>query len=98
MLPDELVFEPYGLSGDTAKRYLVSERIYPERLPPIEYPSSMAVRCVSEGWLSYKGRAYRVNQAFSGYRVGLSPSDQDGVLHVFFCRHRIGQIKVAPDN
>jgi transposase InsO family protein len=81
-----------------AKRYLVSERIYPERLPPIEYPSSMTVRCVSEGWLSYRGRAYRVNQAFSGYRVGLSPSDQEGVLHVFFCRHRIGQINVAPDN
>jgi len=81
-----------------AKRYLVSERIYPERLPPIEYPSSMAVRCVSEGWLSYRGRAYRVNQAFSGYRLGLSPSDQDGLLHVFFCRHRIGQINVAPDN
>ena len=39
-----------------AKRYLVSDRIYPERLPPIEYPSSMAARCVSEGWLSYKGR------------------------------------------
>jgi transposase InsO family protein len=81
-----------------AKRYLVSERIYPERLPPIEYPSSMTVRCVSEGWLSYKGRAYRVNKAFSGYRVGLSPSDQDGLLHVFFCRHRIGQITVPIDN
>lgn len=81
-----------------AKRYLVSERIYPERLPPIEYPSSMAVRCVSEGWLSYKGRAYRINKAFSGYRLGLSPSAQDGMLHVFFCRHRIGQINVAIDN
>jgi len=81
-----------------AKRYLVSERIYPERLPPIDYPSSMTVRCVSEGWLSYKGRAYRVNKAFSGYRVGLSPSDQDGLLHVFFCRHRIGHINVAIDN
>jgi transposase InsO family protein len=81
-----------------AKRYLVSDRIYPERLPPIEYPSSMAVRCVSEGWLSYKGRAYRINKAFSGYRVGLSPTDQDGVLDVFFCRHCVGQINVALDN
>ena len=81
-----------------AKRYLVSERIYPERLPPIDYPSSMTVRCVSEGWISYKGRAYRVNKAFSGYRLGLSHTDHDGVLDLFFCRHRIGQINVAIGN
>ena len=81
-----------------AKRYLVSERIYPERLPSIDYPLSMTVRCVSEGWISYKGRAYRVNKAFSGYRIGLSHTDQDGVLDLFFCRHRIGQINVAIDD
>lgn len=81
-----------------AKRYLISPRTYPERLPPIEYPESMAVRGVSYGWLSYKGREYRINKAFSGYRVGLCPSDVDGVLNVFFCRHCIGQIDIRIDN
>ena len=81
-----------------AKRYLVSERTYPERLPPIEYPTTMTVRCVSDGRLSYKGREYRINKAFSGYRLALCPSDEDGVLNVFFCRHRIGQIDIRIDN
>lgn len=81
-----------------AQRYLVSERSYPEQLPPIEYPTTMIVRGVSHGRLSYKGREYRINKAFSGYRVGLCPSDQDGVLNVFFCRYCIGQIDTTIDN
>lgn len=78
-----------------ARHYAVSERSYPEQLPPIEYPSTMAVRSVSYGCFSYKGREFRINKAFSGYRVGLSSSDQDGILNVFFCQHRIGQINLA---
>jgi len=78
-----------------AKCYAVSVRTYPEQLPPIEYPEHMVVRRVYQGKLWYQSRYYRINKAFSGYSVGLSPAHQDGVLDVFFCNHRIDQINIA---
>ncbi len=77
-----------------AKCYAVSVRTYPEQLPPIEYPEHMVVRRVYQGKLWYQSRYYRINKAFSGYSVGLSPAHQDGVLDVFFCNHRIDQINI----
>jgi transposase InsO family protein len=75
------------------KRYRSSERSYPEQLSAIEYATGMAVRKVDkEGWLSYQGREYRVNKAFYGYRIGLAPTEVDGVLDVYFSRQRVGQI------
>ena len=76
-----------------ATRYASSGRDYPEQLSAIEYPDSMAVRKVcAGGWISYGGREYRFSKAFEGYPIGLGHTNVDGVLDVYFCRHRVGQI------
>ena len=62
-----------------AQHYVNSDRCYPEQFPPIDYPSYMHARSVSDGAFSFKGREYRINKAFSGYRVGLHHAQQDGI-------------------
>jgi transposase InsO family protein len=74
------------------KRYRASERCYPQTLLPIEYDESFIVRKVQQdGIIYYKGKEYRVGQAFGGNRVGLKESD-DGLIDVFFCHQRVVKI------
>lgn len=82
-----------------ASRYTPSPRGFPETLPPIEYGPGDVVRKVQDqGWLSYRGRAYRVPKAFKGYPVALRPTDRDGELEVYFCRDRIAVLNLGnPD-
>src|SRR5699024_8255023 len=76
-------------------RYEPSPRAFPETLPPIDYPASMAVRKVdTNGKLSYHGRTLRVSKALRGYPVGLAPSETEGVIEVYFCHHRVAQINL----
>jgi transposase InsO family protein len=71
-------------------RFRPSPRPFPETLPAIEYGPDDRVRKVqAKGELHYRGRAFNIGHAFHGYPVALRPSDQDGVLDVFFCQHRI---------
>jgi len=76
-----------------ASRYQPSLRAFPATLPPIGYPTGMAVRRVQQGGqLSVHGRTLRVPKAFAGYPVGLHPTETDGVFTVWFCSHRITQL------
>lgn len=76
-----------------ASRYQVSPRPFPETLPPIEYGPDDLVRRVQQGGVVHvRGREYLVGKAFHGYPVALRPTDQDGMLAVFFCHHRIATI------
>ena len=76
-----------------ASRYQPSLRAFPATLPPIVYPTGMAVRRVQQGGqLSVQGRTLRVPKAFAGYPVGLQPTETDGVFTVWFCSHRITQL------
>ncbi len=76
-----------------AARYRPSLRAFPATLPPIAYPSGMAVRQVQQGGqLSFQGRTPRVPKAFAGYPVGVQPTATDGVFEVWFCQHRITQL------
>ncbi len=83
-----------------AARYRPSERAYPEKLEPIEYPAEgregvVAIRKVQYGGvIHYKGREWQVSKAFHSYRVALKQSEEggEGVLDIYFCRHPIGQI------
>ncbi len=74
-------------------RYRESPRSFPERLPVWEYGPGDQVRKVQvEGWLSFRGREFRVSKAFRGQAVALRPTLNDGVWEVFFGPHRIAQI------
>jgi hypothetical protein len=78
-----------------AECYYPSERSFPETLPPIEYDTGDPVRKVQQGGkISFKGKEYKLPKAFVGYPVALRYTTTDGVLDVYFCHHRIGQLNL----
>lgn len=81
-----------------ASRYKVSERRFPENLPPIDYPPGVEVRKVQAGgWLSLGGKEYKVPKAFRGQPVALTPGEVDGLMEVWFCNHIVAKIDLNSD-
>ena len=79
-----------------AHRFRPSERPFPERLPPIEYPAGLEVRRVQiDGRISFAGRSWFISRAFGGHPVALQPTDRDGLLDVLFCRFKVAKINLA---
>lgn len=80
-----------------ASRYQPSPRPFPEVLPPVEYGPDDIVRIVHRsGQVLYRNRAHFVSQALRGQRVALRPTQVDGVLAVYFCQHRMGELDLRP--
>lgn len=76
-------------------RYQASPRGFPERLPRWEYGPADQVRQVqAAGWISFRGREFRLSKAFRGERVALRPTLTDGVWEVFFGPHGIARIDI----
>jgi hypothetical protein len=86
-----------ALNLDTpAQHYQLSQRMYPEILPPVEYNIGEIVRKVQNtGDVTYHDREYRVGKGLIGQHVVLRPTDTDGVFDVFFCTYRARQIDVS---
>ncbi len=79
-----------------ASRYQPSPRVYPERLPPIEYGPADIVRKVRNyGHFKYLGREYHIGSAFYGLHVALRYTASDGVMDVYFCQQRIRTINLT---
>jgi transposase InsO family protein len=79
-----------------ASRYRVSPRPYPEVLPALEYAPGDAVRKVQQGgWISYRGRDYRLPEAFVGQPVALRPQADADALAVWFAEHRLGLLDLG---
>lgn len=80
-----------------ASRYRPSVRIMPERLPQIEYDSREIVRTVgaTKAYVSFKGRLWKVPQAFYGERLAIRPLTIDGRYGVFFGAHHIANIDLT---
>jgi len=75
------------------ERYRASPRPFPERLPPIEYGLGDIVRKVSqEGFVSFKGRPWRIGRAFRDQPIALRATLADGVFSVHFRTHAIATI------
>jgi transposase InsO family protein len=69
-----------------ASRYRISNRPFPERLPPIDYPSDSIVRRVQDkGVITWHQRDYSVGEAFLGHNVAIRPTTTDGIYDVYFC-------------
>lgn len=77
-----------------ASRYKPSSRPMPAKLPAVEYDDGEIVRTVSttKAYISFKGRFWKMPQAFRGERVAIRPKNSDGLFDVCFAAHKIAQI------
>jgi transposase InsO family protein len=77
-----------------ASRYRPSTRPMPKRIPEVQYDENEIVRTVpsTKDYISFKGRFWKVPQAFRGERLAIRPSDTDGSYGVFFARYQIASI------
>jgi transposase InsO family protein len=80
-----------------AQRYRPSLRPFPAKLPKLEYGELEIVRTVpaSRDYISFKGRFWKVPEAFRGERVAIRPRGPDGRYGVFFASHQIATIDLT---
>jgi putative transposase len=69
----------------------------PTRLPEPEYDQNEIVRTVSttKDYISFKGRLWKVPQAFRGERVAVRPRSDDGHYAICFGAREIGTIDLT---
>lgn len=81
-----------------ADRYQRSTRIYPEKMPIIEYEEGEIVRKVhSLGCISYQRHDYYLGEAFQGSYVALREGEDEGHIEVYFNRQKIKKIDLKND-
>jgi putative transposase len=80
-----------------ASRYSPSCRSMPDRLPAVQYDEREIVRTVSttKAYIHFKGRPWKVPQAFRGERLAIRPMTTDGQYAVFFAAHQITTIDLT---
>lgn len=80
-----------------ASRYRPSPRSMPDRLPEVEYEPHEIVRIVgtTKTYVSFKGKLWKVPQAFRGERVAIRPTNTDGQFGIYFGAHQIGNIDLT---
>jgi transposase InsO family protein len=80
-----------------ASRYHPSPRPMPKRLPAPEYDEGEIVRTVprSKDYISFKGRLWKVPQAFRGERLAIRPREKDGLYAICFASHQIATIDLT---
>jgi transposase InsO family protein len=80
-----------------ASRYRPSPRPMPDKTPAVEYDESETLRTVpkSKDYISFKGRLWKLPQAFRGERVAIRPLTRDGRYGVFFASRRIATIDLT---
>jgi transposase InsO family protein len=80
-----------------ASRYRPSARSMPTRLPQVEYDDNDIVRTVgtTKTYVSFKGRLWKVPQAFGGERVAIRLLNEDGQYGIFFGAYHIANIDLT---
>lgn len=82
-----------------ASRYAPSLRSMPTHLPEPDYDTDAdaEVRRVptTKDYIRFRGRFWKVPQAFRGERLALRPDDPDGRYGVYFASYRIGTIDLT---
>ena len=80
-----------------ASRYRASTRSMPAQLPSVAYDAHEIVRTVgtTKAYISFKGRLWKVPQAFYGERLAIRPLNTDGHFGVFFAAHQIADIDLT---
>jgi transposase InsO family protein len=77
-----------------ASRYRPSPRSMPVKLPVVEYDDGEILRTVdtTRASISFKGRNFRMPQAFRGERLAIRKTGKDGCYAVCFGAHKIAEI------
>lgn len=79
-----------------ASRYSPSQRQYPDRIPPWEYPMECQLCKVKEtGFFNYKGQGYFLSEAFGGKTIAVRESHLPGQITLLFRQFLIGRIDVV---
>jgi len=80
-----------------ADRFRPSSRAMPARLPEAQYDSGEIIRTVSStrSYISFKGRMWRVPQAFVGERLAIRPRERDGHYGIFFASWQVAAIDLT---
>ena len=80
-----------------ASRFQISPRAMPAKLPQPEYGPHDIVRTVSstKGYVAFKGRNWKVPEAFCGERLAIRPLSLDDRYGVFFASHQIAIIDLT---
>jgi hypothetical protein len=80
-----------------ASRYRPSERAMPERVLAPEYEEGEITRRVSttKAYVSFKGRLWKVPQAFCGETLAIRPRSTDGLYSICFAAHQIATIDLT---
>jgi transposase InsO family protein len=80
-----------------ASRYQASSRAMPTSLPAVQYDDSEIVRRVSstKGYVTFKGRLWRVPEAFCGEALAIRPDSADGHYTVCFGAHPVATIDLT---
>jgi transposase InsO family protein len=81
--------EALGLATP-ASRYTSSPRSLPKFVTPPTYHDRDLVRSLNpSGQLSFRGRTYKLSEAFSRRQLALRPTSIDGVWDVYFSRFKV---------
>lgn len=77
-----------------ASRYRPSQRSMPAKLPQVEYDEGEIVRTVpkTKDYISFKGRSWKVPQAFRGERLAVRSKAKDGQFAICFGAFEIAEI------
>jgi transposase InsO family protein len=83
-----------------ASRYVPSRRAMPASLPEVEYDEGETVRTVPEtkDYISFKGRLFKVPQAFRGERLAIRPLSADARFGIYFAAHLVQTIDLTTSN
>ena len=77
-----------------SSRYRVSQRGFEEVTGPFEYSEEFEVRKLHKktAQLRFRGKTYKLSEAFLDQSIGLTPTLNDGIWDLYYCRYRIGQL------
>ncbi len=80
-------------------RYQPSNRSYQEVVAPFEYSGVDVVRSVNKvGVISYQGKRHKISEAFRGQKIGVRPTDIDGIVEVYYRHQRVARIDLRANN
>ena len=69
------------------------------RKDPIFCSDVDAVRVVNKvGQFSYHGKTHKISEAFRGQKIGIRPTDIDGILSIYYRHQKIARIDLRLSN
>ena len=76
-------------------RYRISPRVFPERLPQIDYAPDVKVRRAStRGVIKFSSCSIRIGLAFVGEPIGVRATSETDVYEVFYGHQAVGQFNL----